>query len=280
MRAVSAVPSLVHVGRFALLAIQLGLLLVVLRQFQIESAAFLRVAVLAFAGFFVHALLPRRWRLPFFVLLSLAAIVIVLGAQTSAWLLGVGAVLIGCCHLPLPFALRLGLVVALAAGLALLRVDWLTAPWSPALWPILGSMFMFRLIIYLYDLRHRTAPFSPGRALAYFFMLPNVCFPLFPVVDYKTFCRTYDDGDPHRTYQTGVDWITRGVVHLILYRIVYYYVAISPAEVQGPAQLLQFVVGSFLLDLRISGQFRVTVGILHLFGLNLPETHAARPSSR
>ena len=89
-------------------------------------------------------------------------------------------------------------------------------PWSRAIWPILGSMFMFRLIVYLYDLRHDTAPFSLSRSLAYFFLLPNVCFPLFPVVDFKTFRRTYFDADAARIYQTGVDWMVRGVIHLIL----------------------------------------------------------------
>ena len=33
----------------------------------------------AFAGFFVHHLLPSRWRLPFFAALSLAATLFVLG---------------------------------------------------------------------------------------------------------------------------------------------------------------------------------------------------------
>jgi len=72
------------------------------------------------------------------------------------------------------------------------------------MWVILGSMFMFRLMIYLYDLKHRTAPFSLAHAVSYFFLLPNVCFPLFPVVDYKTFCSTYynEDWPPHLSDRT------------------------------------------------------------------------------
>ncbi len=73
--------------------------------------------------------------------------------------------------------------------LAIFRLELIAVPWSSAVWPILGSMFMFRLIVYLYDLRHDKAPVSPWRTLAYFFLLPNVCFPLFPVVDFKTFRR-------------------------------------------------------------------------------------------
>ena len=96
----------------------------------------------------------------------------------------------------------------LAGGvLACQRAGSVPSPWSEAIWPILGSMFMFRLIVYFYDLRHDKAPATPARTLAYFFMLPNACFPLFPVVDYKSFRRNYYDDDAYRIYQTGVDWM-------------------------------------------------------------------------
>jgi D-alanyl-lipoteichoic acid acyltransferase DltB (MBOAT superfamily) len=263
------------IGFFSFLCVlaQLGVLTLVLRQFQIEGAAFLRLWLLALAGFAVHAFLPLRYRLPFFLALSLAGIALVLGPAHGAWLVAIGLVLIGICHLPLAFAARIVLLLAVAGVLVAQRAQWLPAPWPEAIWPILGSMFMFRLIVYLYDLRHEKGPASPVRALSYFFMLPNVCFPLFPVVDYKTFRRNYYDDDAHRTYQIGVDWIVRGVVHLVLYRVVYYYFTLAPAEVQGPGDLAQYVVSNFLLYLRVSGTFHIIVGMLYLFGFRLPETH-------
>jgi hypothetical protein len=262
-----------NVGRFIILAAQLALLLLVLRQFRIESNAFLRVCALTFGGFAINYFLPLRFRLPFFLFLSLAAIAIVFGPEAAAWLVGLGMLLIGICHLPLGFYVRVGVLLSAGALLALLRVEWLPVPWSPAIWPILASMFMFRLMVYLYDLHYDKAPFSLTRTMSYFFMLPNVCFPLFPVIDYKTFKRNYYDEDPYKIYQTGIEWMTRGVIHLILYRLVYYYWTISPAEVIGPIELAQFIVTSFLLYLRISGQFHLIVGMLHLFGFRLPETH-------
>lgn len=252
---------------------QLGLLILLFRQFAIESGAFIWLAVLAFAGFAVHALLPLRLRLPFFVLLSLAGIVLVLNPGNAAALVAVGLVLIGICHLPVSFRIRGIVLLGVGALLAAFRGHWLAGPVADAVWPILGSMFMFRLIVYFYDLRHDKVPGSPLHALAYFFMLPNVCFPLFPVVDYKTFRRNYFDDDAYRIYQLGIDWMVRGVIHLILYRYVYYYLTLAPSEVADPADLSQYLVSNFLLYLRVSGSFHLVIGLMHLFGFRLPETH-------
>ncbi|MGH8682019.1 MAG: hypothetical protein ACREVP_11030, partial [Burkholderiales bacterium] len=263
----------IGVGTFLVILAQLALLTLVLRQFQIESGAFRDLWLLALGGFAVHAFLPLRYRLPFFLALSLAGIALVLGPVHGAWLVAVGLGLIGICHLPLAFATRIAILLAAAAVLVAQRSQWLPAPWSEAIWPILGSMFMFRLIVYLYDLKHQSKPSTPWQSLAYFFMLPNACFPLFPVVDYKTFCRNYYDDDAYRIYQIGVDWIVRGVIHLLLYRVVYYYFTLAPSEVHTPGDLAQYLVSNFLLYLRVSGQFHLIVGTLYLFGFRLPETH-------
>ena len=258
---------------FALVLVQLGLVILLFRQFQIESAAFLRLSVLAFAGFAIHAWLPVPYRFPFFAALSLAGIGLVMGLVNGAWLVGIGVVLIAICHLPFSFQLRAGILVVAGGVLIAQRAALLPAPWSQAIWPILGSMFMFRLLVYLYDLKHEKTSGTWSQKLAYFFMLPNACFPLFPVVDYKTFRTNYFDDDAYRTYQVGVDWIVRGVIHLLLYRIFYYHLTLAPHEVAEPSQLTQYLVSNFMLYLRVSGLFHLVVGMLHLFGFRLPETH-------
>lgn len=108
------------------------------------------------------------------------------------------------------------LLLFLGAVLISQRAKLLPTPWSEAIWPILGSMFMFRLIVYFYDLRHDKAPVTAAKSLSYFFMLPNACFPrLFPVIDFKTYRRShYYSVDAYLTHQKGIDWIVRGIVHL------------------------------------------------------------------
>ncbi|MGE3283104.1 MAG: hypothetical protein AB7O13_19150 [Alphaproteobacteria bacterium] len=251
--------------------IQLGAIVIILRQFQIESLAFREVAVLAFTGFAIHYFLPQRYRLSFFAALSIVSVVLILGLGDAAWLLGFGLVLLGICHLPLKLWIRVGLLLLVGGFAAAAKIELISGPWSAAIWPILASMFMFRLIVYVYDMQHEKM--SLARSISYFFMLPNICFPMFPVVDYRGFRRTYYNSEEHEIYQTGIDWMVRGIIHLILYRIIYYYWTLTPAEVIDPDTLTQYLVSNFLLYLRISGYFHLITGMLHLFGFNLLPTH-------
>ncbi len=259
---------------FSGLVLQLGLLTLLFRQFQLENPAFYQnIALIVLGGFILQPLVPTRLHLAFFLLLSLLAIGSIFGLVNSVWLLAIGLGLIALCHLPVSFGWRVVALLGVGGLLVALRADFIHAPWSAALWPILGSMFMFRLIVYLYDIQHDQTPFSLSRTLSYFFLLPNVVFPLFPVVDYSTFRRTYRNDDPLRIYQRGMNWIWRGTLQLILYRIVYYYLIVSPTEISNLNDLTRFIVANFLLYLRVSGDFHLIVGILLLFGFNLPETH-------
>jgi hypothetical protein len=262
----------IRVGEFLLLVLQLGLLLLLIRDFEIVSPAFLKLAVLASAGFVISYFLPLRHRLVFFLALSVAGIGLVFEMTEGAWLIGLGLALIGICHLPIRFSARVTILILAGVALGFLRANWLSVPWSGALWPILGSMFMFRLMMYLYDLSHERGPVSLPWTLSYFFMLPNVCFPLFPLIDYKTFRLTYYDTEPHRIYQTGLFWMFRGITHLLAYRLVYHYLSLGPGDVTNTGGLIQYFISAYLLLLRVSGHFHLVTGMLHLFGFNLPPT--------
>ncbi len=266
--------ALLAASKYAALLIQLGLVLAVVRLFEIESPAFYdKIALLAIGGFAVHYCLPRRSRMLFFMLLSLGGVWVVFGVPGAPWLIAIGLALVLICHLPITFAARVGLLLAAGALLAAMRAQWFQPPFPGAIWPILGSMFMFRLVVYMYDLRHARERVDWRWTLSYFFLLPNVVFPLFPVVDWSTFRRTYYDQERHDIYQRGVQWIFRGITHLLLYRVVYQYMTLAPEDVATPAQLAQYMLATFLLYLRVSGQFHIIVGLLHLFGFRLPETH-------
>lgn len=266
-------------GRFAFAGkmhyiLQLLLLIAVVRLYSVESPSFFRVFVLAVMGFIVSTFLPMRYRLAFFALLSFTGVFVVFGLHDGLLLIGCGLLLIAIVHLPLPFYVRVLALVSVGGLLAASRSGLVESPWSQSVWPILGSMFMFRLVLYALAARDKRK-FEGGiwGAISYFFMLPNLVFPLFPVIDYLTFRRTYFDRDENEIYEQGLSWMVRGVVHLLLYRLVYYNLLTDPSNVFTLGDLVQYMLATLLLYLRVSGQFHLIVGMLHLFGFRLPETH-------
>jgi D-alanyl-lipoteichoic acid acyltransferase DltB (MBOAT superfamily) len=273
LQAMRSMP-LARAGALAFVVAQLALIVYVMREVRLENQMLWdRIALLALGGFIVNLVIPPRTRLPFFAALSLLGVYAVFGPVNGAWLAATGFTLIALCHLPVPYWWRVAAVLAAGAGLVAMRAEWIASPWSSIIWPILGSMFMFRLMVYLYDLRHTKEPMGVARSISYFFLLPNLVFPLFPVVDFATFRRTYYDRDDLVIYQEGVQWMARGIVHLLLYRLVYQHLVLAPQQVESTATLVQYVVANFLLYLRVSGQFHLIIGMLHLFGFRLPETH-------
>jgi hypothetical protein len=269
----------------AIVALQLALVAVAAHFFRIEEGrGFVgeggklfgggaNLMGMALVAFVIHAFLPLRYRLPFFLAFSMAAFLAIMGWYHGAILLGIGLGLVGLCHLPVPHWYRVAAVALAALVLGLFRRGIIDSGWAATVLPVLGSIFMFRLIVYLYHLRHERVPVSGWQRLSYFFLAPNVCFPLFPVVDYSTYLRTYYDDRELRIYQKGVHWMARGLIHLLLYRLVYYYWSPAPADVTELSGVVQFVISAYLLYLRISGQFHLIIGMMGLFGFNLPETH-------
>jgi hypothetical protein len=263
------VPIAERTAKTSILLLELLLVAAVVHQLRIESQRHFS-ALLGFVicGFVVHTYLPMKVRLGFFGLLSIASVLLILGLENGLRVLGTGGVLIGICYLPIRYAMRIALLVATGLALAFTR-----ARFPLPFWPILGSMFMFRLMIFLYDCRRETTKPSWSWSLSYFFMMPNVCFPLFPVVDFKTLRQTWYNEGEWEIYQRGVTWIFRGIVHLLLYRVIKSYVVPDADQLVDVQSVALFVVTNFALYLQVSGQFHLITGLLHLFGFNLPRTH-------
>ena len=70
-----------NLRQYALILGQLAVLFLVVDRFQLEGESFRRLMLLTIGGFAVHYFLPFGQRLRFFVLLSLAGIVVVLGPR-------------------------------------------------------------------------------------------------------------------------------------------------------------------------------------------------------
>jgi hypothetical protein len=251
----------------------LGLMLVVFKVYNIEGRAFQMLVALAAATLPVHYALPYRWKKPAFTAVSVAGLFLVFGAAAACWILGLGAVLIGLCYAPVAWRYRAAAVAGLAVAVALLRhraADW-SVPGTVV--PVLASMFMFRMIILLYELKHAKAREPLADVLGYFFMLPNLCFTVFPVVDYRTMQRGFFSQDVHATQRRGLRMMFWGLVHLLLYREIKRVLLVPAEDVHDLASLSTYLVCNYLKYLLVSGQFHVACGMLHLFGFQLPGTH-------
>jgi D-alanyl-lipoteichoic acid acyltransferase DltB (MBOAT superfamily) len=261
------------VRRFAMLVVPLALLLVIFKKYSLEQPAFFTLACLVSGGFAVSYWLPFRFKETFFILLSLAGAYVLLSPSVASLLIAAGLLLFAIIRSGLDFRWRLlilfGLLGVLVYGRATGRF-----PVPKEFWPVFGAIFMFRMIVYLYDVKHQPGPVRLKEFFAYFFLLPNYYFLLFPVIDFQTFRKSYFQRDIHLVAQQGIWWIFRGTTHLLLYRVLYQLQEkFSPPDVSAPVAVVAKIVLTYLLYLRISGQFHIIVGMLHLFGYDLPETN-------
>jgi D-alanyl-lipoteichoic acid acyltransferase DltB (MBOAT superfamily) len=259
--------------RFAGLMAQLALLLAVFALYRVEEGGFLRLVALSFGAFAIHYWLPFAWKESWWIGVSAAGAALLLGPTVAGLVFAAGLVIYGVVAAPIAYRWRLTLVLALAAAAMYGRATTgFGVPWQ--FWPAFGAIFMFRLMIYMYDVRFsRTKP-NLREFCVYFFPLPNFYFLLFPVIDFQTLRRTYYQRDIHAIAQQGIAWMVRGAVQLSIYRLIYHLKPpFSPAEITSLPALFAGMVAVYLLYLRVSGQFHIIIGLMHLFGYDLPETH-------
>lgn len=274
----------IDVKRLASLVAQLAVLLVIFKGFNIESDRFFTLAICAFAGFVIHYFTPFRWKKPCFIAISLVTGYIVLAQSTgTAWPLNailpasavalvviLGLFFFFILRLSIPYWSRIAAILAVAGVLAWMRItNFLPEPY----FLVIGAIFMFRLILYAYEVKSARKPERLDDYASYFTLLPNFYFVLFPVVDYSTFKKSFYAGNIHDVAQRGIAWMLRGTTHLLLYRVIYHNLVIGPEDVHSPLTLIQYVLLPFWLYLNVSGQFHIIVGMLHLFGYMLPETN-------
>jgi D-alanyl-lipoteichoic acid acyltransferase DltB (MBOAT superfamily) len=258
---------------FLAIALHLGLIVAVFHVFRLEGRGFLITCQVALAALPLHYALPYRWKQPVLIAATLAGLSVTFGAATAAAIGLLATLLVGLCYVPVAWAARVGMVAAFAIVAALARSGVLALGLPELVWPVLASFCMFRMIVFLYEIKHAQRPERLVDALSYIFLLPNTCFPHFPVVDYRTMRRGYFAEDIHRIQRMGLRMMVRGTTHLLLYRLIDQRLRLSPEQVTGPLTLVAFLVFNYLLYLRVSGQFHMACGMLHLFGYKLPETH-------
>lgn len=268
-----------------LVVLQLLLVLWVAREFELEERRGLSaLLLLATVGVVIHNRLQHRLRQPFFLLLSLVSFPLafawpmlvdasvgeaaLFGCQQAAAVFALGLILIALCHLPVGFRKRVLLIGISVVCLSIWRWQAVTPFWA-----VFGSVFMFRLWVYLKAISNETASSPWTQRLSYFFLLSNGFFPFFPIIDFRKFRDGYVALDDGQLSQRGMAWILRGIIHLLLYRAIKTFWLPGTADLIDAEYLALFLVANYALYLRISGHFHIITGLLHLFGYDLPRTH-------
>jgi hypothetical protein len=101
-----------NLWRFAVLAVQLGLLLLVFDLYGLESRRFLTLSSLIVGGFIVSYWLPFRFKEPFYIALSLGGAFLLLDPAVAGLLIGAGGILFAIVRSGLAFRWRVVAILA------------------------------------------------------------------------------------------------------------------------------------------------------------------------
>ena len=258
---------------FLTLTAQIAGLLFLFYIYHLESFPFLEMTAVVCAAFLVHYWLPFRFKEIFWVAVSIAGSFVLLDPKVAAIVLGAGLAIFLIFRIPIKLRWRLAFISVAFAALIYGCVTKRFGIPQP-FYAVFGGIFMFRIVIYAYDLGHTEESPSLLPYLSYFFILPNYLFTLFPVIDFQTMRTTYYRRNIHDIAQQGIHWIVRGGVQLMLYRVVLYLSdPYLPDRVTSLPKLITAMILTYLLYLNVSGKFHIVVGMLHLFGYDLPETN-------
>jgi hypothetical protein len=255
---------------WVLLLAQLALLVVVVKRFHVfeRECQFPDLFPILVVGFVVNAILPKGVRWIWFVVLTcITALVYLEPALGLPTLLLCAPVLI-LTTIRINYWLKVMLLAGLGVLYVLLRSGSIPMMDGDTILACVGGIFMFRLIYLLHYERHQRFPVSTR--LSYFLIPPNVFFQLFPIIDPKEFHQGYYRSQPLPVYYKGVRLITLGIIQTLVFRWVYGYLLPYTGDITTVLDLVLYAALTYVLVLRAVAFFHVALGILALFGYDLP----------
>lgn len=257
-------------GSFLFYVLRLALVSALLLFYNVEAGSGLTLLVPFIAGgALLHYFLPLRWRPLLFTVICVVCIIFAIGWISGGLLCAAILFLLFVAHLPFSYGLRVAMLLVIMAGFTLLRLQFIHAPRLIIITPLIGSMLMFRFILYMHELKHEKNAPSWTERLSYLFNPVNIGLPLFPVVDYKTWLRARTPVSFVPVYDTAFRRIVFGLSCLLLYRLL--YLRVSPvSEIQTAADLVSYMLLSYTLVLRMIGMLWIAIGLIGLYGYELP----------
>jgi hypothetical protein len=221
--------------------------------------------------FLLYSFVKLKYKFPLFLIATAAIILMAYGLLNGSAFIIVGFSIIMICLLNISHRLKLSIVLCLFIVFAIGRTEFFYITRISTLIMYLLPLFMFRVFVFLYELKNGLNIKSFWQACSYFFLLPNIFFLFFPIVDYKNYETTYYNDEEKHIWQKGIRWMLRGVFHIFAYRIIISYFLIDQDDVHNFSSLIQYHITNYSLIIRISGLFHFIIGLLCMFGMNLPK---------
>lgn len=167
--------------------------------------------------------------------------------------------------------IKAGALLVLSIVLFLCRFEILNSPFSPHVLVTTAGILMFRSILFYYETGHFNDENTWISKLNYFLLPPNIVFPLFPIVDYQKFTKSFYNTHAINIYQRGINLILWSVTCLLIYRGIYYFFMPDIMRLKNILDVSWYMVATYLTVIRLIGILSLSVGVLRLFGYNLPE---------
>lgn len=250
----------------------LGVLLIFLIVFQLlelePGIGFELLAPVLVISFIINHYLPLEYK-PLMMLFHSLGVVYIAFGWLSGLLLFLGTVVV---YFVLSSGIRYWVKIAFLLLFFISMLPWrleiIYMPRIQIIVPFLAGFFMLRVWSFL-SVNQLELEKKSVHAFNFFFLGPNLSFPLMPIIDYRDWKKAYNSST-ETTYYTAIDRLAAGLFNLLLFRVIYHFLYIAPFAIHNGMDVIQFMLASYLMLLRLPGLFLLISGWLGLMGLNLP----------
>ena len=248
-------------------------------------------AVAVPVGFAIHYWLPFRFKEQGWIAISLLGGAVVLGSsggvvesagggfagafEIIALVLAIGVVIHRIVASRLAYGLRVALVAAIFTAVVVTGVFFrASVPLPPGFYWVFGMAFMLNVIPYLHDARHAKRPATFLEFARAFFAFPTFRL-VAPFLEIQRLGASFYRRDVHVIAQQGLRFIARGAVQFAMYDYFHtrlFYIS-SVHDSRTPRLVVAHLFYASSFYLKTSGMINVYVGVLNLFGYDMPECY-------
>ncbi len=247
----------------------LCLLFFIIKKFEIESNTGINsLPYFLIPAYLLYAIVPIRFKAAVYVTLFVSCTYFAFGWLSGSVLLLLLLIPFFIFTIALTWNYRLLLTILFLGFMCLLRSDILYMPSVNLVIPFAASVLIFRVILLLYESKYNGIHNNHWLNLAYLFSFNHLFFLLGPVVDYKIFVRSFQAVNARENTNRAFWFLFSGAFLFILHRI---STAIFATDaVTDLNTLIPFLIGNYLVVLKIVATLTFAVGCITLFGFQLP----------